>query len=52
MECVCLLGRELAEGVVDDVTILEFGANTAESEMSQRGNVILRKGEFMRLGGS
>ena len=37
------LGRELAEGLLDDVTILEFEANTGESEIFQRRNVILRK---------
>ena len=51
MECVCLLGREFAEGIFDDVTILEFGTNTAESKISQCGNVILRKGEPMRVDG-
>ena len=37
------LGRKLAEGLLDDVTILEFEANTGEGKVFQRRNVVLRK---------
>ena len=37
------LGRKLAKGLPDDVTILKFDADTAKGKIFQHGNVILRK---------
>lgn len=40
-----LLGRKLAEGFVDDVTVLQFGANATESKALQCRNIVLDEGE-------
>ena len=37
------LGCKLAKGLPDDVTMLEFDADTAKGKIFQRGNVVLKK---------
>ena len=45
------LGRKLAEGLLDDVTLLEFETNTEEGQIFQRRNVILGEGGQNGWGG-